>query len=202
MEPIVVKPVKAQRAFWLACWGAWFVIGLVLAVIPGLISAVTYVDYDGGLVTGLILAGWLLLTLPYTLYIPAFYRSLEYTIEDDEIRANKGVFWKKRVAMPYAKITNIDITQGPVQRMFNIGNIHVQTAGAGGAQGARAELKLWGITDLEELKNTIMEKVRNVHHRARGTAQPATRREPIQGIEARMLDELTAIRQLLGKRTG
>jgi membrane protein YdbS with pleckstrin-like domain len=69
------------------------------------------------------------------------------------------VFWQKRVTVPYAKITNIDVTQGPLQRSFDIGTIRVQTAGAGGAQGEQAEMVLWGLRDLEEVQNQIMRRV-------------------------------------------
>lgn len=201
MTPAILKPEKAQQTFWLASWAVWLVIGLVLAIIPGLISAVFYVRFNGGLISALSVAGWLLFTLPYALYIPAFYRSLEYSLEDDAIRANKGVFWRKRVTIPYFKITNIDITQGPVQRMFNIGNIHVQTAGAGGAQGARAELKLWGISDLDGLKNTIMQKVTEAVQSAPGTSRRKAAIATTAGIDEKILDELVAIRQLLTKRS-
>ena len=52
------------------------------------------------------------------------------------------------------------MSQGPLQRKFGLGTIHVQTAGAGGAQGAQAELRMIGIKDFEGLKNIIMEGVR------------------------------------------
>ncbi|MFQ5917784.1 MAG: PH domain-containing protein [Candidatus Binatia bacterium] len=78
--------------------------------------------------------------VPILLWIPAFYKSLEYIIDSDSVKIRKGVFWRKRVAVPYQKITNVDITQGPVQRMFNIGTIHVQTAGAGGLVNGRVKV--------------------------------------------------------------
>ena len=72
----------------------------------------------------------------------------------------RGVFWKKNITVPFTKITNVDVTQGPLQRLFNIGTINVQTAGAGGAQGARPELVFVGTRDLEGIKETIMERDR------------------------------------------
>jgi hypothetical protein len=43
--------------------------------------------------------------------------------------------------------------------MFGLSNIHCQTAGASGAQGARAELILLGIQDPEKIKNTIQANI-------------------------------------------
>lgn len=64
------------------------------------------------------------------IYIPAFFRSLEYSIDTDAVRLQKGVFWKRCTAVPYAKITNIDTTQGPVERHFGLSKLHIQTAGS------------------------------------------------------------------------
>ena len=152
MKPIVVKPEKEQKTLWFVGWAVPFVLGLILWV-------VLLLTIDK-FIFGLCVVGWLILMVPILLWIPAFYRSLEYVVDSDSVKSKKGVFWRERVTVPYPKITNMDVTQGPVQRMFNIGTIYVQTAGAGGAPGAQAELKLLGVRDLEGLKDTIMERVR------------------------------------------
>jgi hypothetical protein len=195
MEPIVVKPEKEQKTLWFISWSILFVLGLV----PGVLL-IFILDYPGNLISGLSIVGWLILMLLILLWIPAFYRSLEYVIDSDSIKAKKGVFWRKRVTVPYTKVTNIDVTQGPVQRMFNIGTVHVQTAGAGAAKGAQAELKLLGVRDFDELKDTIMEKVRGY-----ALLRPEEVKKEVVGesdleIFRRMLEELTAIREVLEKK--
>jgi uncharacterized membrane protein YdbT with pleckstrin-like domain len=117
-------------------------------------------------------------------------------------KGKKGVFWRKRVTVPYTKITNIDVTQGPGQRMFNIGAVHVQTAGASGTQGAQAELQLIGVRDFNELKDIIMERVRGYV-----VSRPEEVKKEVVGesdseIFRRMLEELTAIREVLEKKQG
>jgi|Deesub1362A_J573_1020465.scaffolds.fasta_scaffold10024_4 membrane protein YdbS with pleckstrin-like domain len=159
-------------------------------------------DYPGNLISGLSIVGWLMLMLPILFWIPAFHRSLEYVIDSDSIKGKKGVFWRKRITVPYTKITNIDVIQGPGQRMFNIGAVHVQTAGAGGTQGAQAELQLIGVRDFNELKDTIMERVRGY-----AVSRPEEVKKEVVGesdseIFRRMLEELTAIREVLEKKQG
>ncbi|MFQ5799805.1 MAG: PH domain-containing protein [Bacteroidota bacterium] len=192
MESIVVKPEKEQKTLWVFFWSISFFLGMV----PGVVLTII-LEYPGNLVLGLSTVGWIVVTVPILLWIPAFYTSLEYVIDSDTIKAKKGVFWKKRVTVPYTKITNTDITQGPVQRMFNIGTIHVQTAGAGGAQGAHAELKLLGVRDLDGLKDTIMEKVRGPILSRREEVKKEVVEENDSEILRRMLEELAAIRELL-----
>ncbi|MEE9232936.1 MAG: PH domain-containing protein [Nitrospirales bacterium] len=197
MEPIVVKPEKDQKTLWLIIWGILFVPGLVAGVVLTIV-----LHYPGNLILGISSAGWLILMIPIWVWIPAFYRSLEYVIASDSIRANKGVFWKRRVTVPYEKITNLDVTQGPVQRMFSIGTLHVQTAGAGGTPGARAELRLLGVRDLDRLKDTIMEKVRGSSPAGGDELKGKVVGETDSEIFRRMLEELRAIRDALEKKQG
>ena len=193
MEPILVKPEKEQKTLWFVGWAIPFILGLALWVILLLFT----VDK---LVFGLCAVGWLILMMPILLWMPAFYRSLEYVIDIDCVRMKKGVFWRKRVTVPYPKITNVDVTQGPVQRMFNIGIIRVQTAGAGGAQGAKAELRLLGVRDLEGLKDTIMERVRSYTISRSEEVKKEVVDESNSEVLRHMLKELTTIREVLEKK--
>lgn len=192
MESIVVKPEKEQRIMWFIDWAITFVIGLTLWIVLLLIvDTVTF---------SLCVLGWLILASLFLLWIPAFYKSLEYVIDSDSVKMKKGVFWKKRVTVPFTKITNLDVTQGPVQRAFDIGTIHVQTAGAGGPEGARAELKLLGVRDLDQVKDTIMERVRGYTILRPDEVKQKVAEQSDSEIFARMLKELTAIREVLEKK--
>lgn len=189
MQPIVVKPEQGQKTIWLIGWTIWFApvcvlwLALMLAVHP--------------LGFGLCLLGWLVLMVPIGLWIPAFHRSLEYVIEADCVRGRKGVFWTRHVAVPYTKITNVDVTQGPVQRMFNIGTVHAQTAGAGGEQGARAELSMLGVRDLDGLKDTIMQRVKGLTPSRTDEVKETVIEESHSQLSRDVLEELRAIRKLL-----
>ena len=194
METIVVKPEKAQQIVWILSWSIGFVL------VGAVVVTILMVENTGILIAALAIGGWLLITVPILAWIPAFYRSLRYVIDSDAIRAKKGVFWRKRVAVPYAKITNIDMTQDPVERVFNLGTVHVQTAGAGGAQGGRAELKLVGVRDLDGLRDTIMERVRASVLAAPGDLKRNAGEESDSAVLKRMLEELTAIREALEKK--
>jgi hypothetical protein len=192
MEAIFVKPEKEQKTLWFVGWAVPFVLGLALWVI-----LLLTIDK---LIFGLCVVGWLILMVPILLWISAFYRSLEYIVDSDSVKMKKGVFWREHVIVPYPKITNVDVTQGPVQRMLNIGTIYVQTAGAGGTQGAQAELTLLGVRDLEGLKDTIMERVRGYTISRPEEVKKEIVEESDSQILRHMLEELTAIREALEKR--
>ena len=151
MEPIVMRPEKELKTL--------FFIYLSPMAIPILIllTIMLFVPGIAVIILSAVVFFLLVVTFLLALWLPAFYRSLEYVIDEDSIRENVGVFWKKRITVPYAKITNVDVVQGPVQRKFNVGSIHIQTAGASGTQ--QAEMVLLGIRDMDSVKDTIMARV-------------------------------------------
>jgi len=192
MEAVSIKPKKEQKTLWFIYWVVPFVFGIVLWLILMLIVDI--------LIFGLFMVGWLIIMLPILIWIPAFFRSLEYSIDNEAVKIKKGVFWRKIVTVPYKKITNIDITQGPVQRRFNIGIIHVQTAGAGGAESSKAELKMCGVRDLKGLKESIMEKVRDDSISKPQKVNKELGEESDSQILKNILIEIKSIRGALEKR--
>ncbi len=192
METSTFQPEKELRTLWLVTWIIACVVGTPVLVLLLLANAVVF---------GLLLMVWLLVLVLVLLWIPAYCNSISYWIEEDAVRGQAGVFWRKYVTVPYAKITNIDIRQGPLERAFHIGTINLQTAGAGGSQGTRAELSLMGIRQLEPVKETIRERIRTYD---RGKAQPQPAEPPAEKVEPPVLQqillELQAIRELLKNR--
>jgi membrane protein YdbS with pleckstrin-like domain len=150
MDREIIKPQPQLKSIWILGWAIQFIL------YSGLLLVFFFVlEYPANVILGITLGALLVIMLLVLLWIPAFFRSLEYTINTDSISGKKGVFWRRTVTIPYYKITNIDITQGPVQRWYGIGTIHCQTAGIAGPQGQKAELKLLGIKDIERVKEMI-----------------------------------------------
>ncbi len=186
------QPEKELRTLWLVTWIIVCAIGTPVLLLLLLANVAVF---------GLLLMIWLLVMVLVLLWIPAYYNSISYAIEDDAVRGQAGVFWKKYVTVPYTKITNIDIRQGPLERAFHIGTINLQTAGAGGSQGSRAELRLMGIHQLEAVKETIRERIRaydKVKVPPQPVEPPAEKTEP--PVLQQILLELQAIRELLKNR--
>jgi len=192
MESMVIRPEREYKTVMFIGWA----IVLVLVSTALLLLTIFIPNRGGKIVFGNLLLLFLAIMVLWGFWIPAYYRTLLYTINGEAVRTIGGVFWKKYVTVPYTKITNVDVTQGPLQRKFDIGTVHVQTAGAGGAQGARAEIILAGIRDCEGVKNTIMDGMRGQASEPRvktpaGTGDAAVLRS--------ILEELKKIRTALEK---
>ena len=150
---MILKPEKELKTI-------WSMTALILFAASFLIILAFFLFSDAYIwpLVGLS-AVWLVSLIITIIWVPAAYRALEYHIEQDSVKMKGGVFWRKHVTVPNRKITNIDITQGPFERFLKIGTVHVQTAGAGGQQGQKAELKICGIKDVGVIRDTIINNI-------------------------------------------
>ena len=66
------------------------------------------------------------------------------------MRWKRGVIFRRTGIVPYNRITNIDIRQGPVMRALDISTLSIQTAGYSGQ--AQSEIRIEAIVHAEELR--------------------------------------------------
>jgi uncharacterized membrane protein YdbT with pleckstrin-like domain len=141
-----------------------------------------------------------------TWWIPAFFRTADYRLTDDEIEYRRGVFFRQKTTIPYNRITNVDAAQGPVQRLVDAGQVGIHTAGYGGQMGA--ELTIDGISDYEDVKDQILAKVRRRPAEATESGEEADELTTTRSDFAReseteaVLGELRRIRELLEESDG
>lgn len=110
----------------------------------------------------------------------------------------RGVFFRKTGIVPYNRITNVDIVQGPIMRLFGIFHLKIETAG-GGASKSSAEIQIEGINDPEPFRQMIMDFVRGQKPAAATTGTEYTPSAGNVDMQA-LLKEVSAIRRLLEER--
>ncbi|MHA2169165.1 MAG: PH domain-containing protein [Candidatus Kariarchaeaceae archaeon] len=86
-----------------------------------------------------------------------YYSTIWYQITDTEVVVHKGIITKTQKIVPYRTITNVEIKRGIFDRMFNIGTVDIHTAGS---SRLGAEEGMVGIVDTEEIKETVLERIR------------------------------------------
>jgi hypothetical protein len=67
-----------------------------------------------------------------------------YIITDRSLRIREGVWQIRETTLTFANIQNMNIVQGPLQRLFGIYDLVVDTAGGGGSSGHDSEGRLTG----------------------------------------------------------
>lgn len=170
-------------------------------ILPVVVAAFMTLSLDQVvIVSSSVIFPFLVVVFLIALWIPKYYDSISYTFTKDMIMLEKGVYWKHKSAVPYNRVTNIDIVQGPLSRRIGVGKVRVQTAGYSTASsgGATAEAQIFGVKNYEEIREFILAKVR----RRRPVAIEAEAEIPPPGEDTEeILAELTKIRQLLEKQS-
>ncbi len=93
------------------------------------------------------------------IWIPYYFKSIKYLVSEKFIRIQKGVIWKNLSTIPFAKVQNVEIIHGPIERNFGLGSIFLHTAGYSGRAAAKGVIR--GIVDFQKLAAVLTEKVKN-----------------------------------------
>lgn len=86
----------------------------------------------------------------------------DYLVGDRSLRVRQGAVVQREVTLSFANIQNIEVTQGPLERLFGFKSLTVSTAGGGGGgepgqgMGASHHVTLEGLTDAEGLKALML----------------------------------------------
>ena len=89
-----------------------------------------------------ILGGSFLLYALLWYWVDIYYESMWYELREDEINWKRGVWFRTTGIVPYNRITNLDVRQGPFMRALGISNLALQTAGTPGRRFRRFLLRL------------------------------------------------------------
>jgi membrane protein YdbS with pleckstrin-like domain len=134
-----------------------------------------------------------ILIILVSLWISWYYDALAYTFTTNEIVWRRGVWFRRTGIVPYNRITNIDLIQGPLMRWVGVSTLKVQTAGYSAPSGASSEIRIEGTDQPEDLRSLIMGFVRGYNPVA---VQTCTHEEQ-SAFPSQILAELVQIRRLL-----
>jgi putative membrane protein len=60
--------------------------------------------------------------------------TLEYRVGGDQIRIDTGLLHRKSRAIPFERVQDVDIVQGPVQRLLGLAQVRFETGGSAGGK--------------------------------------------------------------------
>ncbi|HUU75502.1 MAG TPA: PH domain-containing protein [Methanoregulaceae archaeon] len=180
-------PSKRLRSL----YNLYLIIIVWIGILPWLIPIALFISPKVTLLIGIPIMAIVLFAL---WWIPKYYSTIRYILTDKEINWKRGVWFKQTGIVPYNRVTNVDILQGPLSRLFLVSSVRIQTAGYS-AQAA-AELVLAGIEDPENLREIIM---RHIHSGPPGAVETFAESGNEAEIQKSILAELTMVRKLLEK---
>lgn len=118
------------RVVW---WVGWVVSDLVLVGLLALGATIANANIEQNLPTGLpwsAVAVAVLVLIGRTWYAAALYRAWRYRFTDDGLELRYGVFWRRASAMPYHRLQQVDVAQGPLERRFGLSSVQLRSAAA------------------------------------------------------------------------
>lgn len=95
------------------------------------------------------------------------YHTMRYRFDEEGISMRWGILFRREVNLNYARIQDIHLTSGILQRWLRLADIHIQTASG----SAAAEMKIEGLQEFEDLRDFLYSKMRGSHSK---TAEPRT----------------------------
>ncbi len=172
---------------WLMGVGGWLGISYISLVVDGTIGIgvflssyiPTYWPFTYFFAAALIFV----LIVPYWILYPFYFRNFEYSVISasgesmPEVYVKKGLLNITKKHVPFRTITNIASRAGPLDRLFGIGTVEIETAGYSGANQQGPEEKLEGLTFYEEVRDYVLQELRKYRH------PYATSTEIIPGVE-------------------
>jgi membrane protein YdbS with pleckstrin-like domain len=211
---LTYRLLKMPGAFFVAIlFAAFGAIPIVAPLIARTARAARGADAVGQILIGAAIVAALLLGLLW-LYavIRLDYEMRYYIVTDRSLRIREGVVVVRETTITFANIQNMRIEQGPLQRLFGIYDLVVETAGGGGGASAKPRAggevtspmhqgNFRGIGRPAELRDQILayqRQVRSVglgdHDDAFGPSSAAPRGIATAGFGSAEVEALRAIR--------
>jgi len=63
------------------------------------------------------------------LWPPVRYRYTSYRVSDEGVRIRRGVIWRLAISVPRSRVQHTDVSQGPIERAFDLATLIIYTAG-------------------------------------------------------------------------
>ncbi|HEV3123644.1 MAG TPA: PH domain-containing protein [Candidatus Dormibacteraeota bacterium] len=117
------RPVSPR--FWLARQAVLAAAGVPLVAVAALAEAV--VGGPGGLA---ILAGVVVLLAWTWIVERGRYRAWGYAERDEDLIVRRGLLFRRVSVVPYGRMQFIDVSAGPVDRVFGLATVQLHTAAA------------------------------------------------------------------------
>ena len=124
-----------------------------LRQVAGGYAFIGYLAFSGRGRTALIAALALFAVLAGGLYL--YWRRFEYRVGTNEIRIDSGIISRTHRSIPFDRIQDVDITQGPVARLLGIAKVKFETGAAGGKDKDEGALQAITLERAQELRALI-----------------------------------------------
>lgn len=141
-----------------------------------------YLAATGKLEFALLGAGALLLSLMVGLFL--YWRRFEYRVGADEIRIDSGILSRTHRSIPFDRVQDVDISQGPLARLLGIARVKFETGGASATGKDEGVLDAIALDRAEALRSHVRARRGSVRATAGDDAEASP---PVYAMDLRRL---------------
>ncbi len=137
-------------------WSPLFILIHVIwqSIIPLVAGIYTYGSSDYSELSDKTFIMVLLSATAIIVYSLLQYWFYHYWVKEDKLEIKEGVFFKKNRKIPYTRIQNVNVLQGPLQRFFKVATLQLESASGGKPEAVMRVVDL-GVVEI------MKEKVRS-----------------------------------------
>ncbi|MEK6890548.1 MAG: PH domain-containing protein [Nanoarchaeota archaeon] len=137
-------------------FGIW-----VIAPIVGFLFTLTGSSASSILVIILLsILGYILFVIVASeIYARMSYNRWFYEFNDDGLKLERGIIWKRYSNVPYQRIQNVDVRRGIIARMFGFSSIMIQTAGYSAQLSSEGYIPAVETNQAEKIRAFVMKKI-------------------------------------------
>jgi uncharacterized membrane protein YdbT with pleckstrin-like domain len=132
-------------------------------------------------------------TLPYLFFR---YHTLRYRFDDEGIHMKVGILFRREINLTYARIQDIHLRSGILQRWLGLANVQIQTASG----SAGPELVIEGFKEYEAIRDFLYTRMRGYQSRLSRPTEHASRisaTESVASADGEIISLLLSIRDEL-----
>jgi putative membrane protein len=112
-----------------------------------------YLAVSGRAGTAVLAAIGLFAVLLFSMFL--YWTRFEFRVGDNEIRIDSGIISRTHRSIPFDRIQDVDISQGPIARLVGIAKVKFETGGSGGAGQDEGVLHAIPLERAQELRALI-----------------------------------------------
>lgn len=123
LDPDSVTVARFVTAIWMTILATPLVATALVLLLLGGLDAAALIWLGAGTIAFAALTAW-------SLYWPAVrYRHASYRVGERGLWIRRGVIWRSEISVPRSRIQHTDVSQGPLQRRFDLATLVLHTAG-------------------------------------------------------------------------
>ena len=128
------------------------------------------------------------------------YHTLRYRFDSEGIHMKVGILFRREVNVTYARIQDIHLSSGIIQRWLGLADVQIQTASG----SATAEMTIEGFKEYEAIRDFLYSRMRGAREKTTHHPPPLPQESGDETVTLLLLirDELRQTRELLQTRPG